>query len=350
MGPHLPAATAGRLRGGQGLRPGRAKRGGGGGAVARPTIGLDLGGTKTLAVVATVEGGILGQSRMPTPHGGRAELVEALCAAVAAAAADAGIAVRDAAGVGVGVPGPTDPRAGVLLDPPNLPADCRDLPLGAILGARLGLSVSVENDANAAAVGELRFGAGRGAADMIYITMSTGIGAGIVADGRLVRGSGLTAGEIGHMLLAPEGGDICGCGRIGCWEAVCSGTGIARQAREAVEAGRAPGMAAAAAAGALTPAAVLEAASRGDPAAQGIIGRVARYNGYGLLNLLHLLSPGRIVIGGGLTHGWDQFLEPAARWARAHAMARPAEACTIVPAALGDVVGGLGAAALVATD
>ena len=318
--------------------------------MARPTIGLDLGGTKTLAVVATAEGGILGRSRMPTPQGGRAELVEVLCAAVAEAAAAAGIAVRDTAGVGVGVPGPTDPRAGVLLDPPNLPADCRALPLGAILGARLGLPVSVENDANAAAIGELRFGAGRGAADMIYITMSTGIGAGVVADGRLVRGAGLTAGEIGHMLLAPEGGDICGCGRTGCWEAVCSGTGIARQAREAVAAGRSPGMAAVAGPGAVTPAVVLEAAAQNDPAAQGIVGRVVRYNGYGLLNLLHLLSPGRIVIGGGLTHGWDQLLEPAARWARAHAMTRPAEACTIVRAALGDVVGGLGAAALVAAD
>ena len=314
----------------------------------RPAIGLDLGGTKTLALVVAPNGEILGRARHPTPHEGRAALGEALVACVREAAAAAGVDVRDTAGVGVGAPGPTDPEAGVLLEPPNLPADCHDLPLRELLEPRLGVRVVVENDANAAALGEYRFGAGRGARDMIYITVSTGIGGGLIAGGRLLRGAGLLAGEIGHMVLAPEGHDVCGCGRTGCWEAIGSGTAIARQAREAVAAGRAPGLLARANGqpDQLSPALVVDAARAGDPAAAAILARVVFFHGIGLENLLHLFSPGLIVIGGGLTHAWDDVIAPAAAWALGHAMRHAAAACRIVPAQLGDNVGGMGAAAL----
>jgi glucokinase len=301
----------------------------------RPVIGLDLGGTKILALAVGPDGAVLGRALHPTPRTGRSDLVAALGRAAREACGAAGLSLRDCAGVGVGAPGPTDPGTGVVLDPPNLPADCRELPLGELLGAELGTRVAVENDANAAALGEHRYGAGRGQADMVYVTISTGIGGGVIAGGRLLRGAGLMAGEVGHMLLAPEGRDVCGCGRTGCWEAISSGTGIARQAREA-------------GAAAPTAASVVAAAAAGDDAARRIVARAVAYNGYGLVNLLHMFSPGLIVIGGGLTHAWDVLVAPAAEWALGYAMRRAAAACRIVPTALGDLVGGLGAAAALA--
>lgn len=317
-------------------------------ALGRPAIGLDLGGTKTLALVVSPAGEILGRALHPTPHEGREALGRALVACVREAADAAGIDVRDTAGVGVGAPGPTDPKTGVLLQPPNLPPDCHDLPLRDLLEPALGVRVVVENDANAAALGEHHYGAGRGVGDMIYITVSTGIGGGVLTGGRLLRGAGFLAGEVGHMVLSAEGQDICGCGRIGCWEAISSGTAIARQAREAVTAGRAPGLLARADGdpSRLVPALVVEAARAGDPSAGAILDRAVFYNGVGLQNLLHLFSPGLIVIGGGLTHAWDVLVAPAAAWALGHAMKHAADACRIVPAQLGADVGGLGAAAL----
>ena len=313
-------------------------------AARQPAIGLDLGGTKLLGLAVDADGRVLGRALRPTPHGGRDELIAALATTAHEAAAAAGLEVSRTAGVGIGAPGPTDPESGVLLEPPNLPADCHDLALRDLLEPRLGVPVRVENDANVAALGEHRYGAGRGVADLLYITISTGIGGGVIANGRLLRGAGLVAGEIGHMVLAPDGSDICGCGRTGCWEAICSGTGIARQGRAAAGLLRRAGGDAAAVSAEL----VLQACAAGDPAAQAIVARAVRYNGLALQNLLHLFSPGLIVIGGGLTHRWDAVVAPAARWALAHAMRRAAAACQIVPAQLGDLVGGLGAAALFA--
>ncbi len=312
-------------------------------------MGLDLGGTKTLAVVVTPDGKVLGQSLHPTPRGGRAQLTAGLENAVREACRQAGVAVEETAGVGIGVPGPTDPDAGVLLEAPNLGADEQNLDLRGLLEPLFRVPIAVENDANSAALGEHRFGAGRGVHDMIYITVSTGIGGGLIFDGKLLRGAGFTAGEIGHMVLAPEGRDVCGCGRTGCWEAICSGTGLARQARAAMEAGRAPGLAERVSRQpeGVTPALLVQAASDGDPVANAILQRAVQYNGVALMNLLHLFSPAMIVIGGGLTHAWDQVIAPAADWALAHALRRPASSCRIVPAELGPLCGGLGAAALV---
>lgn len=316
-------------------------------SATRPGVGLDLGGTKTLAVVVTPEGRVLGQSLHPTPHGGRAELTAGLERAVQEACAQAGLAVGDTCGVGIGVPGPTDPDAGVLLEAPNLGADEQNLDLRGLLEPVFGVPIAVENDANSAALGEHRFGAARGVDDMIYITVSTGIGGGLIFKGRLLRGAGFTAGEVGHMVLAPESRDVCGCGRTGCWEAICSGTGLARQGREAIAAGRAPGLAARVQDGEVTPALVVQAATAGDPTANAILQRVVQYNGVAFMNLIHLFSPAMIVIGGGLTHAWDQVIAPAADWALAHGLRRPAGCCRIVPAELGTLCGGLGAAALV---
>jgi glucokinase len=315
--------------------------------MTRPAVGLDLGGTKILAVVVAPDGGVLGRALRPTPQTDRMALLDALVGTVAEAVQAAGLALADTLGVGVGVPGVTDAARGVLIMPPNLPQDCRGLPVQELLAQRLGVAVRVDNDANAAALGEHRFGAGRGIADMIYVTVSTGIGGGVLVGGRLVRGAGHAAGEVGHMVLAHGAPDRCGCGRYGCWEAISSGTAMARQAREAVAAGRAPGLAAAAAGGTLDARTVLDAAARGDPAATAIVSRAAEFNAVGLTNLINLFGPQAIVIGGGLTHAWDRLIAPAATYAVRHAMGLGA-ACHILPAQLGDLAGGMGAAALLA--
>ncbi len=314
--------------------------------VRRPAVGLDLGGTKTLALVVGADGAVLGRSLRPTPQTNRNALLAVLEDAAREAVREAGMGVRDVAGVGIGVPGVTDAARGILVMPPNLPADCRGLPVRDLLGERLGAPVHVDNDANAAALGEHRFGAGRGASDMIYVTLSTGIGGGVIAAGRLIRGAGHAAGEVGHMVLAHGAPDRCGCGRYGCWEAISSGTALVRQAREAAAAGRAPRLAAALSAGALDARAVLAAAADGDATAAAIVARAAEFNGVGLMNLINLFGPTAIVVGGGLAHAWDRLVAPAAAWAVEHAMGVGA-ACRIVPAELGDLAGGMGAAALV---
>lgn len=311
----------------------------------RIAVGVDLGGTKILTIAMDAGGKVLGRSLHPTPHEGEDVALRALATSVEEAMRSAGLTAGDVAGVAVGAPGPMDPDTGVLLEPPNLPG-CRNLPIRSYLQERLKMDVRVENDANVAAIGEYRFGAGRGVADMVYVTVSTGIGGGVMVGGRLMRGAGRTAGEIGHMVLA-HGQEICPCGRSGCWEAICSGTAIAHRAQEAVAAGRAsPGLVQASAKQTLTAPVVLQAAAGGDPTAQAILARVVEYNGVGLMNLLHLFSPGMIVIGGGLTHAWDTLIAPAVDWAKRNAFQRPAAVCHIVRAELEDMVGAVGAAAL----
>lgn len=309
-------------------------------------VGIDLGGTKTLAVAARPDGKILARRRVETPEG-RDAVVAAMIEAARGALAAAG--VETAAAIGIGAPGPMDPAAGVLLEPPNL-IGCENLPLRSIFARRFpGVVVRVENDANAAALGERRFGAGRGCDDLCYVTLSTGVGGGIVSGGRLLHGAGGTAGEVGHMVLDP-GGALCHCGLHGCWEALASGTAIARAAEAAIAQGR--GAAIRAAAGEQPPdgRAVDAAAATGDATALRIVADIVRYNGLGFCNLIQLLSPARIVVGGGVSHEWDRYVAPAAAWAKAHAFARPAERCEIVRSELGDDVGALGAVAVALGD
>lgn len=311
------------------------------------SVGVDLGGTKILTIAVDGTGTVLGRALLPTPHEGECAALEAMANSVRQALSEAGRTLGDVQGVAVGAPGPMDPDEGVLLEPPNLPG-CENLPIRAYLEERLGVPVRVENDANVAAIGEYRYGAGKGIDDMIYVTLSTGIGGGVITGGKLLRGLGRTAGEVGHMVVA-HGQERCACGRSGCWEAISSGTAIAARAREAVAAGRAtPALVAEASKGPVLAQAVLAAAAEGDATAQAIIARAVEFNGVGLMNLLHLFSPGMIVIGGGLTHAWDALIAPAAAWAKSHAFERPAAVCRIERAQLGDLVGAMGAAALAA--
>jgi glucokinase len=204
----------------------------------RLLAGADIGGTKCVAVLGRETGDILAESRIEDWASGDPDRdISALAEQVRALARETGSGLSEIAALGVSAPGPLDPRTGIVIEAPNL-AGWRDIPLGRRLEADLGLPVRVENDANAAALAEWRHGAGRGARSLVFLTMSTGVGAGLIFDGRLYRGAHFPAGEIGHVPIVLDG-RACSCGLRGCLEAYVGGAGLAERIREDAKKGRA---------------------------------------------------------------------------------------------------------------
>ena len=249
--------------------------------------------------------------------------------------------------MGVASPGPLDPRTGFIFEAPNL-VGWYDVPLGDRLRAALQAPVFIGNDANCAVLGEHQFGAGRGVAHLVYVTISTGVGGGVISDNRLIEGTLGAATEVGHMTLDLNG-PRCNCGNIGCWEVLAAGPAIAGQARAAIERGEATLMAELAPDGQVTTPIVAAAAERGDAIARAILERAGTVAGFGLVNLAHLFDPDLILIGGGVTNAGDLVLGPARAIFDAYAMPNYRRTCRIGLAALGDDVGLYGAAALVAS-
>lgn len=311
-----------------------------------PVVGIDLGGTKIRAIVTDRDGEILGEDTRPTDaDDGQAAVIGRLVASAQAAIAASQVPASSIVAVGVTAPGTVDFDAGILHQPPNLPG-WDAVPLAELLRARLELPVFLENDANAAAYGEWRYGAGMGLRHMIYLTVSTGIGGGLILNGALYRGADGAAGEIGHMTV-DETGPPHNCGMVGCLEVMASGTAIARMAAEVVEAGRSPALARLATTeGELTAAQVDEAADAGDRAAIEILERAAHYLGVGLANCINIFNPEAIVIGGGVTRIGRQFLTPAFALAKSRAFRLPSERVKLVEAALEGRAEVLGVAAL----
>jgi glucokinase len=312
--------------------------------MAERYLGVDLGGTKILTALVDDGGRVLHRLRVATPAGGPEPVADAIVDMVRRVCREAGVDLHATRGLGVGAPGPMDPRTGVVFEPPNLDG-WHDVPLGEMLDARLGIRVLIENDANAAALGERWAGAGIGVDDLVYMTVSTGIGGGLILGGRLYHGVSGTAGEVGHMVIDPDG-PRCGCGRCGCLEAVASGTAIAREARAAVREGK-PTVLSALAAEELHAEAVARAALDGDPVARAIYARAAAALGAGITGLVNILNPAMVIIGGGVARAGDLIFAPVRRIVRQEAFERPGAAVRIVPAALGDDVGAVGAAAVV---
>jgi glucokinase len=313
------------------------------------TVGLVIGGTKVLGVALSDDGEVVAECRRPTPRD-EASLIDA--AAGAAEELVASTAGRgEVAAVGVGAPGLVD-RDGVLRVAPNLPFVDR-LPLRASLASRLHVPVRADNDATCAAWGERELGAARGTDHVVLITLGTGIGGGIIAGGRLYRGANGFAGEVGHMVVEPHG-PPCPCGQRGCWERYASGSGLGRLAREAAHAGQAPAVLALAGGDpeGVRGEHVTRAAIEGDPGACAVFVRFAWWLALGLANLANVFDPELFVIGGGLVEAGDGdvLFEPARK-----AFAGLVEAAArrpdiaIVPAALGERAGALGAAALART-
>lgn len=310
----------------------------------RCAIGVDLGGTKVLTAVVRDDGSVLARDRVPTPQEGPDSVVAAVAGTVERVLAEGRLSVRDLVGVGVGVPGPLNPDTGMVFAPPNLKG-WHDVPFGELLTGRLGARTFLENDADAAAVGEWRFGAGRGVDDLVYITVSTGIGGGIIIRGELLTGVSGTAGEIGHMTIDVNG-PRCICGNTGCLEVLAAGPAIARMAQDAVRSGQ-PTTLLARAGGSMediTARVVAASAAAGDAVAARVFNRAATYIGVGVANLLNLLNPAMVILGGGVSKAGDLLLDPVRATARERAFERPARDARIVLAQLGDDVGAIGAA------
>jgi len=310
-------------------------------------LGIDLGGTKIAAGLVTRAGELRSLARVSTPaRDGVEAVVEATWEVTKQAARGGSVAVKRIAGVGVGAPGPIDGATGVVAAPPNLPG-WKDVDLRGLLERRLGRPVQLENDANVAGLAEVRFGAGRGCSPVVYLTVSTGIGGALLVDGRLVTGAAGAAGEAGHLVVLPDG-PSCGCGGRGCLEALASGTAIARRAREVVRQGASSALTErfGGRPGRITAKAVGRLADRGDPEAQRIVTQAMEYLGVGVANLVNLINPERVVIGGGLTALGARLFDPVRRAVQRHCNPVAARAVTIEPAALGADSGVIGAAAL----
>ena len=255
--------------------------------------------------------------------------------------AEAGIEWSGLAGIGIACGGPLDPAAGVILSPPSLPGWDR-IPLVDTVSERLGLPTAVENDATAGALAEWWFGAGesRGVDDLIYLTISTGIGGGLVLGGRLYTGVAGNAGELGHLTVHYDGRQ-CGCGRRGCLEAYASGTNIAARAREAIESGVSSSLRDVPT---VTAKEVAAHALAGDPLAVRIWDETMAMLGSGLANVLDIFNPALVVLGGGVTRVGDQLLIPVR-----DAALRDAMMATIGTAWMRPGLGRLGSQRLAAT-
>lgn len=299
------------------------------------TIGIDLGGTQLRAARIDASGNVLAAERVRTDRdGGPAAVIAQMERLVGLVRDDTTVAL------GIGVPGAFDGVSGTVLGIPALPG-WSGVKLGPVLSERIGLPCILENDATAAAIGEWIAGAGRDCRHFVYVTISTGIGAGIIIDGRVMRGARGLAGEIGHTRIA-DASDTCSCGLIGCWEAVASGTALGRRA--GLLAAREPGgvLASLAADTPVTAAHVGQAGRLDDPAALGLLQEEATWLGYGLANAQHLYAPERIVMGGGLSQLLDLMAEEIDRVV-ASRLLPGFPPVPIVAAALGDDAGMIGA-------
>lgn len=287
--------------------------------------GVDLGGTNIKVGLVSPEGAVLQRHQTETRSDlGAQAVAERICQAVrdCMEAAGAG-SVR---GLGVGSPGTIDLADGVVLFSPNLPG-WRDIPLRRMIEDDLGLPCTLDNDANVAALAEQWVGAGRGASSLVLLTLGTGIGGGIVLDGRIWHGGNGVAGEIGHMSINPDG-PLCGCGNRGCIEAYASATAMVRRMREAVQAGAQSSLADHL--DELTAERIHRAARGGDAAAKQNIEQTGRYLGVAVSNIMHILNPQVIAFSGGVTAAGDMLMRPLldeVEWRTLEASRRNVKVC-----------------------
>ncbi len=303
-------------------------------------VAVDLGGTLIRSALINEEGEILARAQRetlaqegPEPVIGR---IEACIRDVA----------RGTEAISIAAPGPLNPWKGIIHQAPNLPG-WHEVPLADILHRTFKVPVHLNNDANLAALAEHRFGAGQGVNDLIYLTISTGIGGGIITQGRLLLGTRGLAAEVGHMILEPEDGPPCGCGGRGHLESLASGPAIARRAVEEIKKGAEKSITRLVEGNLskVTAKVVAQAAQEGDPLANSIFKEAGFYIGLGIVNLLHILNPQLVILGGGVSKAGDLIFDPIRATVKARAMLSYQKGLRIVPAALRDDVGLLGAAA-----
>ena len=301
-------------------------------------IGVDVGGTKIGAGVVTPEGVILNEVRYPTVAG-RERLISSIAQAIVEARDE-----YEVGGVCLSVPGTVLSAENKVIDAPNLHA-IEGIPLKDELEERTGLTATVENDANAATWGEFRFGAGSEVEHLIFMTLGTGVGGGVISHGVLLRGAQGAGGELGHMTIHPTG-HRCGCGNRGCLEALASGTAIQRRAREVANERPASALGRLGIERQVLGEDVTELAREGDEAAISVLEETGTWLGIGLAGFVNVFNPKVVAIGGGVAGAGDLILEPARREVHLRAISPARDFVEIKEATLGPESGVLGAAAL----
>jgi glucokinase len=313
-------------------------------------IGIDLGGTNIVAGAMPEDGSrqIAIQSQPTHPEDGAEavvdRIVDAVNAVIAQTSTETGATRGDFAGVGIGSPGPLDRERGIVIVTPNL--GWRDYPLRDRVSERVKLPATLDNDANCATLGEWWQGAAKGARNVVGMTIGTGIGGGLIIDGKLYHGSSDVAGEIGHTTIDSTG-RRCKCGNYGCLEAYASGPSIAERAREALGGGEVsilPTMVDGRLE-AITAQTVYDAAKRGDVLAREVVRDTARFLGAGIANLLNIFNPDIVVVAGGVTQAGDWLFEPLRAEVKRRAFRPAVDACEIVPGTLPGTAGVVGAVA-----
>lgn len=310
-----------------------------------PAVGIDIGGTKIAGALVDSAGRITHREQLPTPGEETAQILDTTAEMVTTLVAAAG---GEVSGIGMACAGMVDGRAGRLWFSPNLPL--RDLDVATEIRQRTGHDVVLENDANAAAWGEYRFGAGIDCDDMLLATVGTGVGGGCIIDDRLLRGAFGIGGEIGHITIDPNG-PRCGCGNDGCLEVYASGTALERYARELIASGEAKGAGLRERCGgtpeALTGQDVTELARAGDEGAVALFTQLGTRLGEGLASVCAIVDPAIVVIGGGVADTGALLIGPTTDAFAAHLIGRGHRPSpTIVAATLGNDAGLVGAAAL----
>src|SRR3990172_9479164 len=303
---------------------------------------VDLGGTKVGAVVADRSGRVLGDDiRLSGAADGLEAVLGRMVESLDAALGRAGVEREQLAGLGIASPGAVDVDRGVVPNAPQLPG-WQDVPLARIMAERIGVPAILENDASAAALGEHRFGAGRGSRHMLYITVSTGLGGGIIIDGELYRGKSGAAGELGHVIIDING-PPCGCGARGCLEALASGTAIARMGERLAESGDSPVLARLRGReGPVTAEMMKRAADMGDAASREAFREAGHYLGVALAGYVNVFDPEAIIVGGGCAQAGDLLMDQARVTMESLAMNQPLKGVRLVVRELGEFSGAMG--------
>lgn len=310
-------------------------------------IGIDVGGTNVKIALVDGEGKIIYSNSVPTyAQMGYEYTVNNIKQAIKDLMKETNTEAKDIQGIGFDFPGQVDCKTGVVKNAPNIPGWV-NVPIAQMIEEEFHIPTRIDNDVRCAALGELKFGAGRGCENFVCITVGTGIGSGIVINGKVVRGAANAAGELGHIKLQMEDGPLCGCGDSGCLEAFASGPSIVAMAQEYLKGGKSAKFRELAGDGEITPYIVAKAAEAGDPVAKRIFEKMGYYIGMGLTSVINLLNPERIIIGGGVAECGELLLDPIRRTIIERAMKVQRDAVEIVPAELGNSAGVIGASMLV---
>ena len=309
----------------------------------KPVLAIDLGGTKILTAIISSKV-IAKEYRLTLAEEGPQSVIKRVLSMIDRLLSLRNLDPSQLDSISIAAAGAIDSEKGLVTLSPNLPG-WRDIPLRDMVGEKYGVNTFLINDASAAALGEHHFGAGKGVSNLIMLTVGTGIGGGIIINGKLYLGPSGSAGEIGHMTIDING-PKCSCGNIGCLERLVSGTAVAEEAIRRLSQGEKSSLTEIGGGKikSVTAEKVSLAAQNGDSLALEVISKAATYLGIGLVNLVNIFNPEMIIIGGGLAKVGDLLLEPARRVVRERAFPLPARLVRIVPAQLGDDAAVLGAA------